>query len=409
MKRILYIFIVIMCVCACTKNNIPKNNFVRVDGVNLVDSNGNKLFIKGTNLGCWLNPEGYMFGFGVASSARLIDEMFCELVGPDRTAEFWKKFKDNYVTEDDIKYIASCGANTIRIPFNYRIFTDEDYMGLKSNQDGFARIDSVVKWCGQSGLYVILDMHAAPGGQTGDNIDDSYGYPWLFESKASQDLFYDIWTKIALHYKDNPVIIGYELMNEPIAPFFENKDFLNEKFIPICKEAVSRIREVDTNHVIILGAPQWNTNFKPVTDWSFDNNMMLTCHRYGGEANIDGIKEYIEFRDKTGLPMYMGEIGHNTMEWQSAYSNIMQENNIGYTYWPYKKRDIECMVAFDVPEDWDKIITPFANNKRGDFYEIRVARPNQEDAYKLMMELVENIKFENCHPLSDYINSMKLK
>ena len=198
-------------------------------------------------------------------------------------------------------------------------------------------------------------------------------------------------------------------MNEPIAPFFENKDFLNEKFIPICKEAVSRIREVDTNHVIILGAPQWNTNFKPVTDWSFDNNMMLTCHRYGGEANTDGIKEYIEFRDKTGLPMYMGEIGHNTMEWQSAYSSIMQENNIGYTYWPYKKRDIECMVAFDVPEDWDKIITPFANNKRGDFYEIRVARPNQEDAYKLMMELVENIKFENCHPLSDYINSMKLK
>lgn len=409
MKKLFFFVLVAICVCACSKNNILKNNFVRVEGVNLIDSNGNKLFIKGTNLGCWLNPEGYMFGFGVASSARLIDEMFCELVGPERTAEFWKTFKDNYVTRSDIEYISSCGANTIRIPFNYRLFTDEDYMGLTSAQDGFARIDSVVKWCSEFGLYVILDMHAAPGGQTGDNIDDSYGYPWLFESKACQELFYDIWTRIADHYKNNPVVLGYELMNEPIAPYFDNQDFLNEKFITICKEAVARIRKVDSNHIILLGAPQWNTNFKPVTDWNFDSNMMLTCHRYGGEASVEGIRDYIEFRDKTGLPMYMGEIGHNTMEWQSTYSKILQENNIGYTYWPYKKREIECMVAFEVPEIWDKIITPFANNKRGDFNEIRVARPNQENAYKAMMELVENIRFEHCHPLTDYINSMMLK
>lgn len=382
---------------------------MHVEGVNLVDSNGEKLFIKGTNLGCWLNPEGYMFGFGIASSARLIDEMFCELVGPEKTAEFWKSFKDNYITRNDIKYIASCGANTVRIPFNYRLFTDEDYMGLKSEQDGFVRIDSVVKWCREFGIYAILDMHAAPGGQTGDNIDDSYGYPWLFESEVCQEQFYDIWTKIAEHYKDEPVVLGYELMNEPIAPYFANQQFLNDKFMPICKEAVARIRKIDVNHIIILGAPQWNTNFEPVTDWSFDKNMMLTCHRYGGEAGIDGIREYLDFRDKTGIPMYMGEIGHNTIEWQSSYSKILQECNIGYTYWPYKKREIECMVAFDVPENWDKIVTSFANNKRSDFNEIRLTRPNQKEAYEMMKEFVENVRFEHCYPIPAYINSMMLK
>lgn len=102
-------------------------------------------------------------------------------------------------------------------------------MGLTAAQDGFARVDSVVAWCRANGLYLILDMHDVPGGHTGDNIDDSYGYPWIFESEASQVLFCEIWRKIADRYKNEPVILGYELMNEPIAHYFENKDELNAK------------------------------------------------------------------------------------------------------------------------------------------------------------------------------------
>ena len=409
MKRFTGFVAFLICLLSCSGNTVSENDFIRVNGKNLVTPDGNTFLLKGTNRGCWLNPEGYMFGFGLASSARLIDEMFCELVGPDRTAEFWKRFKDNYITKADREFIASCGANTIRIPFNYRLFTDEDYMGLTAGQDGFERIDAVVEWCREYGLYVILDMHDAPGGQTGDNIDDSYGYPWLFESAKSQELFYDIWTRIAEHYRNETVILGYELMNEPIAPYFENMDELNDRFIPICREAAARIREVDPNHIIILGAPQWNTNFKPVTDWTFDSNLMLTCHRYGGEAGPDGIRDYIEFRDRTGLPMYMGEIGHNTFEWQETYSRTMQENNIGYTFWPYKKRDIECMRAFDVPDNWDDLIVAFAQSDRQDFAKIRQARPDQDAAWEAMCRFTENIRFENCHTLDGYVKSMLLK
>lgn len=153
--------------------------FVQVKGHDLVKPDGSKLFIVGTNLGNWLNPEGYMFGFQRMNAPRQINDLFCHLVGPDKTAEFWKQFKDNYITKADIDYIASTGANTIRLPFHYKLFTDEDYMGLTSGQDGFARVDSVVSWCRANDLYLILDMHDAPGGQTGDNIDDSYGYPCL--------------------------------------------------------------------------------------------------------------------------------------------------------------------------------------------------------------------------------------
>ena len=80
-------------------------SFVTIDGPNLVRPDGTKLFIVGTNLGNWLNPEGYMFNFNKTNSAHFIDEMFCQLVGPAFAADFWKQFKDNYVTREDIRFI----------------------------------------------------------------------------------------------------------------------------------------------------------------------------------------------------------------------------------------------------------------------------------------------------------------
>ena len=296
-----------------------KDRFIQVSGQDLVKPDGSKFFITGTNLGNWLNPEGYMFGFQRMNAPRQINELVSELVGPDKAAEFWAAFKDNYITKADVDFIASTGANTIRLPFHYKLFTDEDYMGLTKDQDGFARIDSVVSWCKANDLYLILDMHDAPGGQTGDNIDDSYGYPWLMESEKSQQQFCDIWRTIADRYKNEETILGYELINEPIATYFENQDELNSKLEPLHKRAVAAIREVDPDHVILIGAPQWNSNFEPLKDTDYDPQIMFTCHRYGGPATAEAIQSFIDFRDKSGRPMYMGEIGHNTDEWQADF------------------------------------------------------------------------------------------
>lgn len=386
-----------------------KNAFVRVEGKNLVRPDGTQLFIRGTNLGNWLNPEGYMFGFKRTNSAWMIDLMVREAVGPDFAADFWRDFKNNYVTADDIRFIASQGANTVRLPFNYKLFTDEDYMGLTAAQDGFARVDSVVKWCRDNGLYLILDMHDCPGGQTGDNIDDGYGYPWLLESEQSQRLFCDVWRRIAGHYRNEPVILGYELMNEPVAHYFDNKAELNAKLEPLYRRATAAIREVDRNHVILLGGAQWNSIFDMFADWTFDNNLMYTCHRYGGPATREAIQSFIDFRDKTGLPMYMGEIGHNTDEWQADFVSVMEDANIGYTFWPYKKVDGSCMNAVVRPEEWDSVIVRFAEADRSTFEDIRRARPDQAKAKKLLREFIENIRFVNCKPQESYIASMKLR
>ena len=105
------------------------------------------------------------------------------------------------------------------------------------------------------------------------------------------------------------------------------------------KRAVAAIREVDKNHAILIYAPQWNSNFEPLKDTEYDPRLMFTCHRYGGDATAPAIQSYIDFRDKSGRPMFMGEIGHNTDEWQADFVKVMKDNNIGYTFWPYKKRD----------------------------------------------------------------------
>lgn len=382
--------------------------FIQVKGPDLIKPDGSKLFIVGTNLGNWLNPEGYMFGFNRMTGPRQINEVFCELVGPHKAAKFWKEFKDNYITEDDISFIASTGANTIRLPFHYKLFTDEDYMGLTSGQDGFARIDSVVEWSKKNNLYVILDMHDAPGGQTGDNIDDSYGYPWLMENEEAQQQFCDIWREIASYYRNEPAILGYELINEPIATYFENQDELNSKLQPLQKRAVAAIREVDPRHIILIGAPQWNSNFEPLTDTDYDPQLMFTCHRYGGPASAEAIGNFISFRDKSNKPMYMGEIGHNTDEWQADFVKAMKDNNIGYTFWPYKKRDDSCMMGIVMPEEWEEIVR-YAEAPHHSYAEKREACPDREKAQKALDKYIVKCRKENCVPQVSYINSIGLR
>lgn len=392
--------------CTASRQAEPEQTFMRIEGHDLIAPDGSKFFIRGTNIGNWLNPEGYMFGFSKTNSPRFINEMLCQLVGEEAAADFWQDFKDNYITRADIDFIASTGANTIRLPFHYKLFTDEDYMGLPSGHNGYAHIDSVVTWCRDNGLYLILDMHDAPGGQTGDNIDDSYAFPWLMESPRAQKLFCDIWEQIAERYENEPVILGYELINEPIAHYFD-AETLNAKLEPLHKRAVEAIRRHDNNHIILLGGPQWNSNFSNFTDWSYDDKIMYTCHRYGGEPTADAIHHFIAFRDSTGLPMYMGEIGHNTDEWQAAFCDVLEDNNIGYTFWPYKKLDSSCMNGITRPADWDSIVA-FAEAPRDSYNAIREARPDTALARKALREFVENSRFENCTPQKSYIKSIKL-
>jgi len=332
------------------------------------------------------------------------------MAGPDFTKAFWKEFKKNYITEDDIKYIKQTGMNSIRIPFHYKLFTDEDYMDKDGGHNGFELIDRVLEWCRQQNLYVILDMHDAPGGQTGDNIDDSYGYPWLMESEDSKQLFCSIWKNIAKHYANDTIVLGYDLLNEPIAHYFVEKyGHLNDSLEPLYKRCVDSILTIDKNHIFLLGGAQWNSNFKVFRDSKFDDKLMYTCHRYWCDTLQADIQDFVAFRDSVNLPIYMGETGENTDQWIAGWTRLMERNNIGWLYWPYKKMVPEsCMVTIPKPENWDMIVE-YTKKDRATFAKIRAARPDQALVRKAMTDLLENMKFNNCIKNEEFITALGMK
>ena len=108
--------------------------------------------------------------------------------------------------------------------------------------------------------------------------------------------------------------------------------------------------------------------------------------------------------------MYMGEIGHNTYQWMTTFSKTMQDNNIGYTYWPYKKLGTSSWVGFAAPEAWDKVIE-FAESNRQGYAEIRNAREHAggiEVLQGAIEALCEAVRFENCTIDKAYIEALGL-
>lgn len=407
LSRITYISVcVISFLALLASTSCGQTGFVSARGKEIVSPDGKPIILKGINLGNWLEPEGYMFKFKEASSLRLIFEVIDELVGPDKAREFWATYRLNYITQKDIEFIKKVGFNSVRIPFNYRLFVQNEDP-VRWDSTGFGLLDSVVNWCGGSRLFVVLDMHCAPGGQTGDNIDDSYGYPFLFESEKSQQLAALLWQRIAERYRDNTTIIGYDLLNEPIAPYFDTLK-LNPLLVPLYKRLTAAIREVDRNHIIIVGGAQWDTNFK-IFGMPFDSNLVYTFHKYWSDTTESVIQEYLDFRDMHNVPLWLGESGENNGRWIDSFRRMLERDSIGWCFWPYKKLSSgSCVVSIKTAKGYDEIIR-FANSDRTSFDEIRKNRHEMSEAIKALEDFLDDCKLQNCDVNAEYIKALGLE
>jgi len=393
---LLLVFVITVCV-------FPQNNFFSTRGQEILDINGSPVQLKGTNLGNWLVPEGYMFKFGAVSSPRLINQAITELIGPDAACDFWKKFRDNYITREDIHFIKNLGFNSIRVPFNFRLFASEEYPEI-TIPVGFEMLDRVIKWCKEEQLYVILDMHCAPGGQTGDNIDDSWGYPYLFENEESQVLAIKIWKSIAERYANENIIIGYDLLNEPIAHYFDTAK-LNPLLEPFYKRLVTEIRTVDKNHIMFLGGAQWDGNFD-VFGKPFDSKLVYTFHKYWSEPTKNVIQPYLDFSSKYNVPLYMGESGENTDEWITAFREMLDSNKVSWHFWPYKKLDATAgIVSIKRTDEYDAVIK-FVTGDRSNYEKIRQNKPDALTIKKALDDFLENCRLKNCIINKGYIKAL---
>lgn len=381
-------------------SSVAFGQFVHQNHKQLVDGAGKPLLIRATNLGNWMVPEGYMWLFdGGPQSPSEIRALVLELLGPENSQAFWQKYRDSYITKDDIAFLHRVGFNTLRVPMHYGLFESDA-------ADGFKLLDRLIGWCRDEHIYLVLDMHAAPGGQTGANIDDSHGYPWLFNSPQEQEHLTTIWRRIAARYANEPTVLGYDLLNEPI-PHFEKDRPLNPLLEPLYRKLAGAIRQVDTHHVLILGGAQWDGNFA-VFGKPFDTNVMYTFHRYWMPPMQNEIQQYVDFRERYDVPVWLGESGENTDEWIAQFRQLLEKNNIGWAFWPYKKLEKpSAVVSVAPPAEWSKIVD-FAKLPRGTGHveERLKARPDQQTINATFDQLLENVRLEKCKVNDGYIRAL---
>lgn len=382
------------------------SNFVTTQGKQFISQSGQPLFLKGINLGNWLVPEGYMFKFESANSPRLISTVMNQLIGEEEAEKFWRAHWNNYITQEDIRLIKRLGFNSVRIPFSYRLFVSGSHPPRLAGI-GYELLDRLIGWCRDESIYVVLDLHVAPGGQTGDNIDDSWGYPFLYESAASKELTIRLWQDLAKRYRNESIVLGYDLLNEPIAHFFDT-GMLNPQLEPLYKRIGAAIRQVDRNHILFLGGAQWNSNFW-VFGPPFDSKLAYTFHKYWTAPTADVIQEYIDFSNRYHVPLWLGESGENTDEWIFTFRTVLETNGISWCFWPYKKMDAtSCVVSVSRTIEWDAIIA-FANHPRATFEDVRKNRPPPATITKALGDYLENIKLRNCRTNEGFLNALGMK
>ncbi|MBI5252985.1 MAG: cellulase family glycosylhydrolase [Euryarchaeota archaeon] len=160
---------------------------------------------------------------------------------PVRLAGFnvgYENFREGSLTEEDIKRIAEWGANSLRLWMDYKPF--------EYKEDGFELLDKILSWCEKHKLYVILDMHFAPGGQNPyDFVIQREGTYEFWDNKEYQQRFIALWAKIAKRCAGREIIAGYDLLNEGAPPDVDT-------YARVMGATAEAIRSNDSKHIIIL-------------------------------------------------------------------------------------------------------------------------------------------------------------
>lgn len=169
------------------------------------------------------------------------------------------------------------------------------------------------------------------------------------------------------------------------------------------------IRTVDKNHLIFLGGAQWDSNFKPFGE-PFDSKLVYTFHKYWTAPTKEVIQDYIDFSNKYNVPLYCGETGENDDAWVEAFRKTLDENNIGWHYWPYKKLDnTRSIVTFKIPQNYE-VVMQYADTAKKNFEVIRNTRPKNTTEIEAALDgFLENCRFKNCIQNEGYIKALGFK
>lgn len=376
------------------------SGFLKQNGKKIVDENGKDVLLRSMGLGGWMLQEGYMLQTsGFANTQHQIRAKITDLIGADGANEFYEAWLTNHCTHKDIDSLAKWGFNAVRLPFHYHLFTPSIEEEPVAGQNtwlprGFQLVDSLLKWCKNNKMYLILDMHAAPGGQGNDlaisDRDDTK--PSLWDSPANRAKAIALWKKLAEKYVNEPWIGGYDLLNETNWTMTNNGP-LKQYYLDL----TAAIRSVDTNHILFIEGNWFANDFTNLTP-PWDNNMAYSFHKYWNENTVGTVQWMIDIRNNNNVPIWLGESGENSNQWFADCISMLEGNNIGWSWWPVKK--IGSVV--------DPVTIPMTTGYQNllDYWNGKASKPSFTDAKNALMDLTEKLKIENCPVNYDVIDAM---
>lgn len=384
--------------------------FLRAEGTKIVNEKGENILLRGIGLGGWMLQEGYMLKINKESQQYRIRERLEELMGPKQTQEFYDMWLANHTRKVDIDSMKAWGFNSVRLPMHYNLYTlpvEKEPAAGKNTwlEKGFALTDSLLAWCKANNMYLILDLHAAPGGQGNDlNIADrDPSKPSLWDSEANQQKTIALWKKLAERYVNEPWIGGYDIINEPNWGF-ENpaedkngtKEKKNEPLKKLMVDITAAIRSVDKKHLIIIEGNGWGNNYNGIMP-AWDKNMALSFHKYWNYNDQKSVEHIIKMRDQYNMPAWLGETGENSNVWFTDAIRLLEKNNIGWSWWPLKKIGANNPLEIKSNPNYNSV---------ADYLNGKGKKPKESNVYSGLMELATYTRLENTIVHRDVIDAM---
>jgi len=353
-----------------------------VSGTRIV-SGSDPVTLRGFGLGGWMNMENFITGYpGTESQQR---RALRRALGDEGYERFFDRFLSVFFTDRDAAFLSDLGVNSVRIPFNYRHFEDDD-APLEIREEGIRRLDSVVDACARHGIYAILDLHAVPGAQNQHwHSDNPTQWAHFWSQRHFQDRVVNLWEHLADHYRGNPWIAGYNPVNEPgdaegstIRPFYERLE--------------KAIRAVDPDHILFLDGNRYSTQFDQLGDPM--PNCVYTAHDYalpgfvdggpypgvsrGQYVDRDGIEETFlsrtAFMRDSGTPIWVGEFGpvytgdperdEQRFRLLEDQLEIFDEYDASWALWTYKDIGLQGLVTVDPSSAYLRRIAPVLEKKQ---------------------------------------------
>ncbi len=407
MKRLSAVLLMFLLVTAV---NQLSAQWLKTSGKKIVDGSGNEVILRGMGLGGWMLQEGYMMqSSSFANTQHELKAKIVNLIGTEYAEEFYSSWRQNHLTRRDIDSLASWGFNSVRLPMHYNLYTlpieQEPVAGENTwLTEGFTLTDSLLKWCSANHMYLILDLHGAPGGQGRDLAicDGDASKPSLWESNANKQKTIALWRKLAERYANEGWIGGYDLLNETNWNFSgSNQNGCDESSnIPLKQlfiDITNAIRQVDTRHILIIEGNCWGNNYNGIVP-NWDNNMVLSYHKYWSYNDQGSLQGAINMRNSYNVPLWLGESGENSNQWFTDAIRLLEKNDIGWAWWPLKK--IGSVVnPLTIPKDngYQVLLDYWTNGGN---------KPAQEFARQSLMRQAANANIANCIYRKDVIDAM---